>query len=182
MSQAPPRRHWQGFFLVLSILGVAALTIPVVYNLSLQLRPEPLAHARELWRRAAPVNYDLKWLELLDHGAGEEKYEYTLEVRGGRPQLLSCNGELLYAEPGLAVLAGPGFLALPQENPQRYGVEAMFDLMDGMLRQDASVGGRNYCTAAFDPRDGHPLRLVHRVRGAGERLEWIVRVVEPGGR
>ncbi len=55
-----------------------------------------------------------------------------------------------------------------------YGVEAMFDEIEAALRRDAAAGARNYLTAVFDAADGHPLRYVRRVRGSGERVEWVV--------
>jgi hypothetical protein len=164
------------YFLTLAVLGAAALTIPIVYNLSLQLTPDQLAEARQRWRQHAPADYDLKWLERITHGTSEEDTEYLLAVRGGRPMLLGANGQVLYADPALAVVAGLGVLALPREDPSRYGVEAMFEHMAEVLQHDVSVGGRNYCTAKFDERDGHPMRFVHRVRSTSERLEWIVRL------
>jgi hypothetical protein len=162
------------FFLTLGALGAAAVTINFVYNLSLQLRPEQVAQARALWRQNAPADYDLEWLVRTTHGGEDQDDENSLYVRGGRPALLGCNGELLYAD--------PWFPALPRDDPRLRGVEGMFDAMEEALRHDVSVGGRNYCTATFDLRDGHPQHFIHRVRGTRERVEWIVRLRRVGTR
>jgi hypothetical protein len=173
------RRSWVLFFLVLSGLGLAALTIPIVYNLSLQLRPGQLAAARQRWRSKAPADYDLKVLERITHGTEEEDNEYFVAVRGGRPVLMGCNGEVLFVDPALAWMLGLAILTVPQEDPRAHDVEGMFDHIEETLKKDVSLGGRNYCTAAFDANDGHPQRFVHRVRGTRERLEWIVRLEKP---
>jgi hypothetical protein len=171
-------RRWIAFFLILAVLGVAAVSINLVYNLSLKLRPEQVARARELWRRNAPADYDLEWLVRTSRGGDEQDDEFFLAVRGGRPVFLGCDGEVLYAEAGLALVAGPGLLALPRQDPRAQGVEAMFRRIEEALRHDAAAGGRIYCTAMFDPRNGHPLRFVHRVPSTRERVEWIVRLTE----
>jgi hypothetical protein len=171
----PPSRRWLLFFAVLALLGTAATVIPIVYNLSLQLRPEQLAAARERWRRQAPADYQVKLLEHTTHEGRETEDEYVLEVRDGRVRMLGSNGELLYVDLAAAVLLGPGVAALPPEDLRRYGVEALFDQMEEALRENAAVG-RNYLTAQFDPADGHPLRYVRRIRGTKERVEWFVRL------
>jgi hypothetical protein len=157
--------RWVSFFLTLAVLGGAAVTINLVYNLSLQLRPEQVARARELWRQHAPADYELEWLVRTTHGTQEQDEEYFLSVRDGRPVSLRCDGQTL---------------TLPRQEPRVQGVPTMFDAMEEILRQDVSVGGRNYCTAKFDPHDGHPQHFVHRVRGTAERVEWIVRLKKPG--
>jgi hypothetical protein len=172
----PPPRRWLLFFAVLALLGAAATVIPIVYNLRLQLRPGQLAAARDLWGRKAPADYRLEILVSTNHEGRETRDEYVLEVRGGRVRLLGSNGEVLYLDPATAVLLGPGVVALPPEDPRRYGVEALFDQMEEALRQNTSSGGRNYLTATFDPADGHPQRYVRRIRGTGERVEWFVRM------
>jgi hypothetical protein len=171
-----PSRRWVVFFVVLGLLGIAAMVIPIVYNLGQQLRPEQLAAARERWRRNAPADYDLKLLVHTTHEGRETEDEYLLAVRGGHPRALGSNRELLYIDPSAAVLLGPGPLALPPEDPRRYGVEALFGQMEEALRHDEASGGRNYVTAKFDPDDGHPQRYVRRVRGTKERVEWFVRL------
>jgi len=45
------RGSWLWFFLILLILASVAITIPIVYNLRLQLKPEQLEQARERWQR-----------------------------------------------------------------------------------------------------------------------------------
>ncbi len=177
----PHSRRWLAFFAVLAVLGLAALIIPIVYNLSIQLRPEQVAQARALWQRAAPRNYDLDELVLTSHGGDEmDKDRYVILVRDGRTVLIGSNDVLIYVDPSLAAVLGPPVLALPPEDPARYGIEALFAQMEEALQHGVAAGGRDYVTATFDPHDGHPTRYIHRVRGTGEREEWLPRLDRPG--
>jgi hypothetical protein len=176
----PSRGSWLWFFAVLAVLGIAAMVIPIVYNLSQQLRPEVLAAARQRWHEHAPADYRLELLVQTTHEGNEEKDEYVLEVRGGRVRMAGSNKELLYLDPSMAVLVGPAILALPPEDLRRHGVEALFDRMEEALKDNAAAGGRNYLTAKFDPIDGHPEHYVCRIRGTKERVEWFVRLERPG--
>jgi hypothetical protein len=183
-----PSRRWLWFFAVLAVLGIVAMVVPVVYNLRLQLRPEQLAEARQRWREHAPADYTLEVLtNTTTPDGGEERDEYAVVVRGGQVRAVGANRklvhekELVYADPALAVLLGPGILALPPEDLRRYGVEALFDQLEEALRHNEAAGGRNYLTAQFDPIDGHPLHCVRRIRGTKERVEWFVRLIRPSG-
>jgi hypothetical protein len=55
-------------------------------------------------------------------------------------------------------------------------VSALFEQIEAALRQDETADRRNFATAQFDPKDGHPLRYVRRVRGTKERMEWHVKL------
>jgi hypothetical protein len=178
VSASHPRsRRWIGFFLVLAVLAAAAVILPIVYNLSIQLRPEQLAAARQRWNENAPADYDLAYLVKHSQEGGEPTdTEYFVEVRGGRTVLVMADSEVIYLDPALAVVAGPGVLVLSSDRAERYGVTALFDQIEAALRQDESAARRNFATARFDPRDGHPYHYVHRMRGTKERIEWNVKL------
>ncbi len=147
-------RLWMLFFLVLAILGVFAVVVPIIYNLSLQLRPEQLAEARRHWAEAGPTDYDL-WIERrTTNPAGETNQEgYVVRVRGG-------------------LVASPDGRAPT--------VEGLFEHIAADLAADAArTDRRNYATASFASADGHPTRYVHRVAGSKEREEWLVRLAGP---
>jgi hypothetical protein len=176
-------RRWLGFFLVLAALAAVAVTVPLAYNLSLQLTPEALAEARARWEAHGARDYDLRYEEKVTRGGQTEEYEYLVRVRGGRAVLVICNGDVLLLDPAAGFAAGPAVRALPSEKPGGYGVEALFDRIEAALRRDAESGVRAYATATFDRRDGHPVRYVHRNRRAGERVECntqLTRVTVPG--
>jgi hypothetical protein len=177
MKRSPSRR-WIWFFLVLALLSAVAIVVPIVYNLSIQLRPEQLAEARRLWQENGPDNYDLEYLvKYMKHGSsvpGEP--EYLVQVRAGRVVLVVESGEVVYLDRGLAVAAGPAVLALSLEDASSYGIPALFDEIEAKMPRDASLRRHVFATAQFDPKDGHPYHFVIRVRGTAERLEWNIKL------
>jgi hypothetical protein len=178
MTATLPRRRsrrWIGFFVVLAVLGVAAIVAPLVYNLSIQLRPEQLADARWRWQENAPANYDLECLSEIRRGGQEEKSHYRLQVRGGRVVLVVQDGELVYVDPSLAVVAGSAVLALLEGNPERYGVPVLFDDIEAALRQVTTAERRSYLRADFD-KDGHPSHYVHYDPSTKDRVESFVKM------
>ena len=180
MTAPLPRRprRWIGFFVVLTVLSTGAIVTNLVYNLSIQLRPEQLAEAQRRWRENAPTDYDLEYLVEVTREAETEpdKSAYLVKVRGGRVVLVVDNDTVVYLEPSLAVVAGPAPLSVSSEDPGRYGVAALFEQIETALRQDETTGRRNFATAKFDAKDGHPFHYVRRVRGTKDRVEWNVKL------
>lgn len=176
MTSAPPRRPrpWIGFFVVLAVLAAIAIVVPIVYNLRIQLRPEQLSEARRLWRENGPADYDLAYLVQSSGADGEEQTQYQVKVRGGRTVYVDVNGEVLGADPALGL--DSGLPPLPAKVAERYGVPALFDEIEAGLQHDAASGQRNFATAQFDAKDGHPFHYVHRVGGTKERVEWNVKM------
>jgi hypothetical protein len=57
-------------------------------------------------------------------------------------------------------------------------MNALFDFIDGFLKEDAKPGSpRAYMVATFDSSDGHLIKLVRRVMGTKQRLEINVTLV-----
>ena len=179
-AAVPPRRsrRWIGFFVVLGLLASAAMVVPLLYNLSIQLHPEQLAEARRRWEEKAPVNYDLKYLVETKHQSeGEpEKREYLVMVRDGRVVFVADTGEVLYLDPSFALVAGPTALAMTSQAATNFGVPALFDEIEAALRRDETSGRKNYTQAQFDSRDGHPRHYIHSVHDTKERIEWNVKL------
>jgi hypothetical protein len=175
----PPRRprRWIGFFVVLGVLSVIAVVVPLVYNMSLQLHTEQLAQARRRWQAKGPADYDLSYLVKREEGgitAREE--EFLVQVRAGRVVLLVEEGEVVYLDPRLAVVAGLAGLAVSAENPNHYGVPALFAEIETAVRQRAAGEQRDYLKADFDPQDGHPSHFIFRRPRTKERVEWFVKL------
>jgi hypothetical protein len=173
----PRNRRWIWFFVVLTALGTAAVVIPLVYNLGLQLTPQQVEQARERWRASGLVNYDLDYQERHTRNGETDETAYRVLVRDGRVTAVFCDGELTLVSGVAAALAlGPW----PSTLAGRCGaqdIDGMFDHIDSQLRQDLNLSRRPYATAAFDKNDGHPTRYVRRIRGGAERLEWTAKLV-----
>jgi hypothetical protein len=170
-------RNWIWFFVILSVLGSAAVVIPLVYNLSLQLTPEQLTQARERWRGLGPANYDLDYQERHTHSGVTDETTYRVLVRNRHISGVFCDGELtLLVGRAPALVLGPWPATLPGLCGA-YDVDGMFDHIEQQLQRDLSLSRRPYATASFDPVDGHIRRYVRRLGGGAERLEWTVKLV-----
>jgi hypothetical protein len=156
--------RWIWFFVLLGLLGVAAVTIPIVYNLSLQLTPAQVAEARERWRSHGPADYDLEWREKLTRAAATEETVYRIEVRRGK-----VTNVVRVGRPSTAIDGG------------EFDVDHLFDRIEAEQRRSMEDGRRDFATAAFDSTDGHPIRYVRRDKSRGERVEWITRLTPPPG-
>ena len=174
----PPRsKRWIGFFIVLSLLAITAIVVPLVYNLSIQLRPEQLAEAQQRWKENKPADYDLEYLvKSDDEGSETREIRYLVQVRAGRVVLIMEGDEVLYLEPSLAAVMGSGVFSLSSEEPRRYGVQALFAQIEEAMRQADTAARRDFVKADFDPHDGHPSHFIHRVRGTKQRVEWFVKL------
>jgi hypothetical protein len=179
----PPNRSWVWFFLLLAAAGAGAVVTPIVYNLRQQLRPEQFEAARARWEKEGPADYDLVW-EAKDNREPRPT-EYHVIVRGGAVCAVYENGRLLLGQELAAPLGGAvgATLGAVDRAPRReltgYTVEALFREMEGDLKASAETGGKDFATASFDPRDGHPIRYIHRVKRSSQRLEWNIRLVRP---
>ena len=152
------RSAW--FFGLLAILAALGLTIPIVYNLSLQLTLDQVTAARRLWRKRGPKDYDLAYAEKIDPSGSQ--FYYQVQVRDGRVTAFSCNG---VAEP---VQLGGDY--------QAHSIDGLFEEIEAALKADRDRGGRrNYVAASFDKVDGHPHRYIRRETGTRNRLEWNVK-------
>lgn len=169
-------RRWIWFFAILVVAAALAITAPLVYNLSIQLRPEQLAEARRRWEDMAPDDFDLEYLIRTTHDGLEEENQYRVIARRGRVVLIVGNGDVIYIDSSLALLAGPAVLALSPAEARHYGVPALFEQIEAGLHEDETADRRNYSTAQFDPKDGHPFHYVHRIRGTKQRIEWNVKM------
>jgi hypothetical protein len=178
-------RRWIGFFVVLALLSVSAIVLNLVYNLSIQLRPEQLSDAQRRWQENKPDNYDLKYLVEITRGTETEpeKDACLVNVRGGQVVFVVDNDEVVYLAPSLALVAGPASLGVSAADPRRYDVPALFEQIETALRQDEAAGRRSFATARFDAKAGYPFHYIHRVRGTKERVEWnatLTRVMADG--
>jgi hypothetical protein len=164
LASAARPRAWVWFFVALAVMSAAAVILPIVYNVSIQLRPEQLAAARERWKANGPRDYDLQYQEKITENGVQTESNWLVQVRDGKATAVTCDGR-----------------ELPAAEYPNLTVEGQFAEIERGLQLDLAEGARrNYATAAFDLRDGHPTHYVRRVHGSGDRLEWNVNLFKPG--
>lgn len=166
-------RGWVVFFVLLTALAVTGVTLPIVYNLGQQLKPEQLAAARERWREAGLRDYDLTFSVQYDRERVAERH--IVLVRGGRVAFASVEGEAVELSPAVAAVIGP-VAALSRGRAR--DVSAIFDHIEAMPSRGETKS--NFLVAVFDPKEGWPRRVVWRLRGTGTREEWNLRVWPAG--
>jgi hypothetical protein len=170
------QRNWLAFWSMLTVLAIAALIIPIVYNLRLQLTQEQLDTARQRWREHGLSNYELR--QLIRYAGEMLGEELRVTVRAGKVVQVIQNDQQLLPTDAIGMVVGPLVDLMPTRDFSSQTVEGLFDQIEQRLRSNAvSSGRRNYATAVFDPRDGHPIRYVHRVSGTKERLEWQIKLI-----
>jgi hypothetical protein len=173
---SPSNRNWIWFFAILSALGVAAVVIPIVYNLYLQLSSDQVTLARQRWLTSGPRDYVLDYQQKYTHDGTTDETVYHVVVRDRRIAAITCDGRLTLlagAAPSLAL--GPWPPALPGASDGR-DMDGMFEHIEAQLARDRDLRKRPYATATFDRRDGHLTRYVRRLPGGAERLEWTVKL------
>src|SRR5437899_7856324 len=103
MASTQSRRGWIWFFLFLTVMGSAAIIIPIIYNQSQQLTSEQLIAARRLWAKNAPLNYDLEYQvrRQSDSDSPNEQNadeRFRIEVRNGQVTSVKKDGNPLPAQ------------------------------------------------------------------------------------
>ena len=185
LSPAAPRptnRLWMVFFLLLAAMGAFAVIVPLVTTCASSSSRNNWRKQRERWKQNGPLDYDLLWQEKRNEDPRPD--QYLAVVRDGRVWLVQINSDVLMAQElatPLAGAAGTPVAALATERPPQhdltgYTVEGLFHTIDDNLKKNTESGGRNFATASFDPKDGHPLRYIYRVKRTPERLEWNVKL------
>ena len=180
-STTKPRRQqrlWIGFFLLLATLGGAAVGIPIVYNLGLQLKPDDELRARQLWDEKGPRDYDLELMRR--ENRQETADEYRIKVRGGQVTAVESKTEgILLVDETVGLALGPVIRVQPVENLARFTIPGLFDEIESNIRQDAEVPAGKHKYAAGVVRDergwpADPLRSSHRRHETARRMELEV--------
>jgi len=153
-------KRWLWFFLVVIVLGLAAVSSLIAFNWSRQLKPDELAAARLHWGQRGPRSYQLTYV--IKIGLDEQATSYVVRVRDGRVVSASVNG-------------------LPEKRQRfgYYGMEALFDYMGDFLENDAKLRRRIYIHGVFDPQTGALREFVRRVMGGNERVKIAAEPLVP---
>ena len=153
MSPRRRSRAWVGFFVALTLLAGAAVTLEVWYNVHQQLTPEALAAARRLWQAKGPADYDLKYLVSLQSREGER---LTGRVHDGTLKNVTVNGEpldpVLYAFHDLTPLLEQAASAEGEREVSGAAPEQARAVVEVQVRGGRAVGGS--CNGWPLPRDG----------------------------
>ena len=137
------QRNWLAFWSLLTVLAIAALIIPIVYNLRLQLTQEQLDAARQLWQDHGPSDYEL--LQLIRYEGEALAEELQVTVRAGKVVQVIQNDQQLLPHDAIAMVVGPLVDLMPSGDFSSHTVEGLFDQIAQRLRGDAvSSGRRNY--------------------------------------
>ena len=173
----PTRSHgWIAFFVVLITLAVTGVTLPIVYNLRQQLTFEELEKGRALWQSAGPEDYDLTFSIRYDRDQLAERH--IVLVRDGKASFAVCEGEVVHAAPALGALLGLSGVNAERQRPR--DMPAIFQHVEDLLKDQEESAGKNFLVVVFDPKDGHPRRVVRRVRKSSTREEWHFRLWKSG--
>lgn len=157
------RYRWVWFFVILAVLGLAAVVIQIRFNLAQQLKPEQLQAAHQLWQQNGPKNYRLQFTQISSGG----KDIFVAWVRNGEVRAV-----VRKQDPSQPDTAGQ---RLQPEQYSFYGMDGLFGIIDDFLRLEV----RTYMRATFDPQDGHVTHFVRRVSGTQERQEITDVKLEP---
>ena len=169
-------RAWIAFFAVLIAMAGAGVALPIVYNLRQQLTGDELEAARSRWDAAGPADYDLTFSIRYDGDQLAERH--VVSVRDGKAALALCEGEVIYASSGVGSLLGLAGYSGERQRPR--DMPAIFGHIANLLKEQEETGGKNFLAVAFDPKNGHPRRIVQRVRRSSTRQEWQFRLWLPG--
>jgi uncharacterized protein DUF6174 len=160
MPPARRNRGWIWFFIVLASLALTAMVVPIVYNLSQQLKPEELAAAEKQWREKGPASYQLVYT--VKRGDAEPDH-FVVRVRHGK-----------------AVSAQVNDIPQPPNRAHNYTMDRLFDDIQEFLEiQKRKDQPQTYLRAFFDPATGAVRRFIRRVMGTNERLEIEVQSLVP---
>ena len=169
-------RGWIAFFAVLIVLGVTGVTLPILYNLGQQLTAEELEQAEARWQSSGPTDYDLTFSIRYDRDQLAERH--IVLVRDGKASYAVCEGEIVHAAPAIGALLG--LVGVNAERQRPRDVPAIFRHIRDLLKDQEESDGKNFLVVAFDPKDGHPRRIVRRVRRSRTREEWQLRLWPAG--
>ncbi|MBY0232916.1 MAG: hypothetical protein K2W96_26840 [Gemmataceae bacterium] len=175
-QQTPDTRHHTPrlFFLVLAAMCVAAIALPIVYNLGQQLTQGQLDEAKARWREKGPEDYDLTFNIYQDRDP--KPLRHLVAVRKGEVVFAAVEGVPSHVSPALGAALG---LPMGGKEPA-FTVPLVFAHLQAMLDEEAEDGRKNFLVAVFDKETGFPRRFVRRVRRSSTREEWNLKVWKPG--
>ncbi len=160
MSTTPPQSNmgkWFLLFLLLASIGVAATMI--VFNLSIQLKPDQLEKAMKNWKENGPRSYKLAYTKQIDNN-DQMLDRIVVRVVDGKVKEGTINGE-----------------AIEERVLPYHSMDRLFIDIEKFLDEDSKPGRpKTYTTAIFDAKTGALYRYVRRVMGSTQRLELNLKI------
>jgi len=168
---SPPRPKnygWIYFFVFITIASVGMAGFMIWYNLRLQLKPEQLAEAKQLWAEKGPKSYDMVYTKQLNADSRADKFE--VKVRAGKVEEVRMNGQPLVKNPD------------EERDPRiHHSMDRLFVDIEKFMDIDQKPGApKVFVTAIFEPEDGTLRRYIRRVSGTTQRIEMhiVLKAVE----
>ena len=162
----PPKNNygWILFFSFIVVASVGVTWFMIWFNLSIQLTPEKLDEARQLWNEKGPKSYNMVYTKRLNDDA--RLFTYVVSVRKGKVVEVLENGRAL------------------EKTPEREDDPLVFHSMDAIFRDlernmtmDQKPGAKRvYVTAIFDDQTGCVRKYIRRVMGETVRIEMHVTI------
>ena len=150
-------RGWIWFFVILTGLAAAAITINLLYSASQRLTMERLHAAQNLWDRTGPKDYDLvidKTIGPTTAGGDKTRDRITIQVRDGKGKSGTINGQ-----------------PLPERLLSQYDMAGWLSFVEEFVRQSEKPDApRTFLSADFDPHTGALQRFRRSVRTT---REWV---------
>lgn len=165
-------RGWIWFFVVLTILAAAAITINLLYSAGQRLTMDQLRAAQDLWDRAGPKDYDLvidKTIGAATAGGDKTRDRITVEVRNGKALSGTINGQ-----------------PLPDRLLSEYEMAGWLSFVEAFVSQSEKPDApRTFLSANFDPQTGALRRFRRSVRATREWVDVVFQLTPvnpPAGR
>jgi hypothetical protein len=161
----PKKNHaWIYFFVFIFVASIGATVLMIQYNRSIQLKPEQLEDARNLWKEKGPKNYNMVYTKKLNDESKVDKF--AVEVRNGNVTSVLMNGKPLEKETDA------------EQDPRIFhSMDQHFRYLERFMELDKKPGApKVFVTAIFDDETGALRRYIRRVSGLKLRIEMHITV------
>jgi hypothetical protein len=159
----PPRNRygWIVYFVLVFAASIGVMVFMIGFNLSIQLKPEQLDNAWQIWQKYGPKDYDMVYTE--KHSPDDTTTNFVVKVRSGKVQRVLMNGKPLEKSED------------QQDDPRIFhSMDNLFRTIQRFMDMDAKDGAKNYVTAMFDAETGGVRKYTRRVMGSRQRVEIVV--------
>lgn len=154
--------NWKWFFGIVIFLALFTAISLVCWNLWLQLKPEQLEAAHQLWDEAGPKSYSLVYTHTFSSRTDSDTHtnHYAVKVKDRAVTEVIVNG-------------------IPKNDGLDYhSMDGLFKEIEGFQDKDEKEKRKVYRIAEFDRQTGAIRSYVRRVSGTRERQQIKVESLE----